>query len=581
MLTKEFIQLSRFLGLVDVNLTCLKNESEVDGWFPLRTRKSSSLSASARPGTEVSGSLRLRLRWIHSDEGLTRYISEAVQNRYAELDYFFKIQRRFMRHLDRMGGDPKTQTMQASNAGGLTALGLPGFLLETGATGAAMVGNNLLYTMRATGGIVKNALALVPTAAGHVVRTLGQKAITGENLEANSSGRREDGSTTPTSVLGPEDRADTPDVDAMSPLTQSQGGSAYLNRSGLAGLFGTDNSPPDNLAADIENEDQDDISPFSPLAVDTGRPRSTPFAVQRIPFSALASDNYTEGSSAESVIEVRRRGDGDSRRRPLSTTSADINTGINSSLHGRSWYGGVTVSPRAGVSEGEFYGTPRSDLRGRKAQSMRLSTDFLREAQSALAAGGGGDRDRDRDRDSADLRFDAILEGEDEDNEVSARGSSLRMHADEMVPSRGGAYSRGQKSVVINDRVLTPASDPVSPLSQYQSQSQSPFDGIQRVRSLTLDGPPGLNRLSGAAHTTQRRPYVVIPPRSSKHEVAVRTWAIRTCGMQRPSITESKPTEMNRRNLCTHMQRRPELMADNKVRSHLNCRCLIAVDITA
>ena len=143
--TKENLRVSRFLGMADIHLTCLKNEQEIEvtlcccssdrlrcsfecisycnffpfffstlspsffillvhpsplpsplpsphlpssppqGWFPLRPQRGGLFASSARE-VDVSGSVRLRLRWIHSGPGLSHptpilpHLSHLVSN---------------------------------------------------------------------------------------------------------------------------------------------------------------------------------------------------------------------------------------------------------------------------------------------------------------------------------------------------------------------------------------------------------------------------------------------------------------------------------------------------------------------
>lgn len=62
--SKTFVQLDRFLGQTDIYFTGLKDEDEVEGWFPLQPESSSfnGISASVTTGA-ITGSIKLKLQW--------------------------------------------------------------------------------------------------------------------------------------------------------------------------------------------------------------------------------------------------------------------------------------------------------------------------------------------------------------------------------------------------------------------------------------------------------------------------------------------------------------------------------------
>lgn len=75
--TKSVVHIPKVLGKTDINLSCLKNEEPVIGWFPLRPA-----AASTRPTTQtfgVIGSIKLKLLWIHSNTKLCAYNVEAAK----------------------------------------------------------------------------------------------------------------------------------------------------------------------------------------------------------------------------------------------------------------------------------------------------------------------------------------------------------------------------------------------------------------------------------------------------------------------------------------------------------------------
>ena len=83
-LTKETIRVGRFLGQVDIFLHSLKDEQERCGWFPLRPQRSS-LNATIGKDDNVSGSVKLRLRWINTQAGFRYYVRESLDARKEQL----------------------------------------------------------------------------------------------------------------------------------------------------------------------------------------------------------------------------------------------------------------------------------------------------------------------------------------------------------------------------------------------------------------------------------------------------------------------------------------------------------------
>jgi hypothetical protein len=77
--SKTVIQLNRFLGQTDVHLSGLKNESEVQGWFPLQP-ETSSFKTTVTTGV-ITGSIKLRLQYIHSNVGLAKYLLKVHEKR--------------------------------------------------------------------------------------------------------------------------------------------------------------------------------------------------------------------------------------------------------------------------------------------------------------------------------------------------------------------------------------------------------------------------------------------------------------------------------------------------------------------
>jgi hypothetical protein len=91
------VRIRRFVGQSDIQLSCLKNEIEVEGWFPLGSNQTSSSRLSTDPkkgeiGGSV-GSIKLKLQWIHSNHGLTKNISEVLSQRISILKDQESLQR--------------------------------------------------------------------------------------------------------------------------------------------------------------------------------------------------------------------------------------------------------------------------------------------------------------------------------------------------------------------------------------------------------------------------------------------------------------------------------------------------------
>ena len=70
---RSMVGLDTILGQTDIEFSCLKEEKALEGWFPLRAVRSSSLLA-----LKVSGSIKLKLQWVHSPLGYANYIAHAL-----------------------------------------------------------------------------------------------------------------------------------------------------------------------------------------------------------------------------------------------------------------------------------------------------------------------------------------------------------------------------------------------------------------------------------------------------------------------------------------------------------------------
>jgi hypothetical protein len=79
---KSVTGIDSVLAKLDVPFSCLREEKAVEGWFPLRPTRSSMLLYKA------SGSIKLRLQWVHSSTGFAAYIFEQSRRWAASLIFF-------------------------------------------------------------------------------------------------------------------------------------------------------------------------------------------------------------------------------------------------------------------------------------------------------------------------------------------------------------------------------------------------------------------------------------------------------------------------------------------------------------
>lgn len=70
---KSLIGMDSVLAKLDVPFSSLKEEKWIEGWFPLRPSRATVLSGN------VSGSIRLRLRWVHSQTKFCEYVEENIK----------------------------------------------------------------------------------------------------------------------------------------------------------------------------------------------------------------------------------------------------------------------------------------------------------------------------------------------------------------------------------------------------------------------------------------------------------------------------------------------------------------------
>ena len=103
----------RILGHAEIHFSSLMNEEPVYGWFPLRPHKASITNVE---NFQTCGSIKLRLRWIHSKTGLARYIAGRLQARLHELHVQQQAQAVMMMEVFTGKGQsmPKTMALQQS-----------------------------------------------------------------------------------------------------------------------------------------------------------------------------------------------------------------------------------------------------------------------------------------------------------------------------------------------------------------------------------------------------------------------------------------------------------------------------------
>lgn len=81
--SKSLVGMDSFLGQADIQFASLQDEKELVGWFALKPMKSSIRSS---PGSlKVSGSIKLRIQWIHS----SLVLAQQIQN--SALRYSFNL----------------------------------------------------------------------------------------------------------------------------------------------------------------------------------------------------------------------------------------------------------------------------------------------------------------------------------------------------------------------------------------------------------------------------------------------------------------------------------------------------------
>lgn len=72
--SSSIVGLDSALGQADIQFSCLKEEGVLEGWFPLRPVRTNTMYS-----YNISGSVRLRLQWVHSDLGFANYLLREIQ----------------------------------------------------------------------------------------------------------------------------------------------------------------------------------------------------------------------------------------------------------------------------------------------------------------------------------------------------------------------------------------------------------------------------------------------------------------------------------------------------------------------
>lgn len=73
--SSSVVGLDSALGQADIQFSCLKEEGVLEGWFPLRPVRTNTMYS-----YNISGSVRLRLQWVHSDLGYANYLLREIQS---------------------------------------------------------------------------------------------------------------------------------------------------------------------------------------------------------------------------------------------------------------------------------------------------------------------------------------------------------------------------------------------------------------------------------------------------------------------------------------------------------------------
>ena len=76
-MSKSIIGVDTFLGQADVQFSSLIEENELYGWFSLKPKNFS--IKSSPESFQVTGSIKLKVQWIHSAAGLVNYLIKSIK----------------------------------------------------------------------------------------------------------------------------------------------------------------------------------------------------------------------------------------------------------------------------------------------------------------------------------------------------------------------------------------------------------------------------------------------------------------------------------------------------------------------
>lgn len=110
---KSLTGVDNVLSILDVPLSCLRDEKELEGWFPLRPSRSSLL---VRP---TCGSIKLRVQWVQSPLGLTNFILAQSRKRLRELQMQLRVQNFFLKSVQRQVTNKTVSTSNLLDADGV------------------------------------------------------------------------------------------------------------------------------------------------------------------------------------------------------------------------------------------------------------------------------------------------------------------------------------------------------------------------------------------------------------------------------------------------------------------------------
>lgn len=168
--------LHRFLGQADIQFSCLKTsaEEEVKGYFLLRPQAASITAAQM---IDVSGSIKIRLQWIHSDEGLLKYNLASIAARIAELEELGRVQAKLQQQAEAQAAEKLDTTVSVfqEKSRGLENINVLSFAQGTLSLAGGIAGGTLSLaggTLSLAGGLAGATLRL----PGDVLRGLIRKS---------------------------------------------------------------------------------------------------------------------------------------------------------------------------------------------------------------------------------------------------------------------------------------------------------------------------------------------------------------------------------------------------------------------